>query len=135
MTVEEAEHAIREVIPQILDELPDEVRSITQNLCVRVENEAPPEVLRKEDCRALAYYHGFSLRDRSVFQPAGWPDEVVLLAGPISRFATASGRDVREIIRICLVHELAHLVGLTHARMRELGYTFDAPTKERKQRR
>ena len=130
MTVEEAEHEIREVVPQILDELPDEVRSITQNLCVRVENEAPPDVLRKEECRALAYYHGFSLRDRSVFQPAGWPDEVVLLAGPISRFATASGRDVREITRICLIHELAHLVGLTHARMRELGYTFDAPTKD-----
>ena len=36
MTVEEAEHEIREVVPQILDELPDEVRSITQNLCVRV---------------------------------------------------------------------------------------------------
>src|SRR5436853_6671166 len=80
--------------------------------------------------RVLAYYHGFSLRDRSAFQPVGWPDEVVLLAGPISRFATASGRDVREIIRICLIHELAHLVGLTHARMRELGYTFDAPTKD-----
>ena len=131
MTVAEAARAIAEVVPQVLDELPDEVRSITQNLCVRVENEAPPEALPKRDRGALAYYHGFSLRDRSAFQPAGWPDEVVLLAGPISRFATASGRDVREIIRICLIHELAHLVGLTHARMRELGYTFDAPTKDR----
>ena len=130
MTVEEAERAIREVVPQILDDLPDEVRSIMQNLCVRVENEAPPGVFPKRECRALAYYHGFSLPDRSVFQPAGWPDEIVLLAGPISRFVTASGRDVREIIRICLVHELAHLVGLTHARMRELGYTFDAPTND-----
>jgi len=124
VTVEEAERAIREVVPQILDDLPDEVRSITQNLCVRVEYFASPEVLSIRYCRSLAYYHGFSLRERSAFQPAGWPDEVVLLAGPISRFATTSGRDVREIIRICLVHELAHLVGLTHARMRELGYTF-----------
>lgn len=130
MTVEEAERAIREVVPQVLDDLPDEVRSIMQNLSVRVENEAPAEVLSKRDCRALAYYHGFSLRERSVFQPAGWPDEIVLLAGPISRFVTASRRDVREIIRICIIHELAHLVGLTHARMRELGYTFDAPTKD-----
>ena len=111
----------------VLDTLPEEFRRLTENLVVCVEDEAPPGIYRREQCpHVLAYYVGTSLKDRSVFQPHGWPDQVVLLEGPIIRFAAASGRPLEEVVRICVLHELAHLVGLTHERMRELGYTFDA---------
>jgi predicted Zn-dependent protease with MMP-like domain len=112
---------------KVLDTLPEEFRRLTENLTVCVEDEAPPGIHRRaERCRVLAYYVGTSLKDRSVFQPHGWPDQIVLLEGPITRFAAASGKPLEEVVRICVLHELAHLVGLTHERMRELGYTFDA---------
>jgi predicted Zn-dependent protease with MMP-like domain len=110
----------------VLDNLPEEFRPLTENLTVCVEDEAAAGIYRPErQCRVLAYYVGTSLKDRSFFQPYGWPDQIVLLQGPITRFAAASGKPLEEVVRICVLHELAHLLGMTHERMRELGYTFD----------
>src|ERR687887_2747447 len=117
---------VKTIALKVLDNLPEEFRRLTENLTVCVEDEAPPGIYRPErQCRVLAYYVGTSLKDRSFFQPYGWPDQIVLLRGPITRFAAASGKPLDEIVRICVLHELAHLLGMTHERMRELGYTFE----------
>jgi predicted Zn-dependent protease with MMP-like domain len=117
---------VKTIALKVLDNLPEEFRRLTENLTVCVEDEAPPGIYRPErQCRVLAYYVGTSLKDRSFFQPYGWPDQIVLLRGPITRFAAASGKPLDEVVRICVLHELAHLLGMTHERMRELGYTFE----------
>jgi predicted Zn-dependent protease with MMP-like domain len=117
---------VKTIALEVLDNLPEEFRRLTENLTVCVEDEAPPGIYRPErQCRVLAYYVGTSLKDRSFFQPYGWPDQIVLLQGPITRFAAASGKPLDEVVRICVLHELAHLLGMTHERMRELGYTFE----------
>ncbi len=118
---------IKAIALDVLDTLPEEFRRLTENLVVCVEDEVRAGIYRSEpECRVMAYYVGTSLKDRSVSQPYGWPDQIVLLEGPIARFAEASGKPLEEVVRICVLHELAHLVGLTHERMRELGYIFDA---------
>ena len=113
-----------EAARRVLRSIPAEFARLGENLCVRVEDERPRASGLGPG--TLAYYRGHSLRERSVFAPLGWPDEIVLLRGPIERVVAAGGGELEAVVRICLLHELAHLVGLSHERMRELGYTFDA---------
>jgi predicted Zn-dependent protease with MMP-like domain len=97
-----------------LDELPPHLASALRNVAVVVEDENP------EDPDLLGLYQGVPLPERG--------DDVGLLPDKISIYRIPLEEsfpdpvELREEIRITVLHELAHYFGLDEDRLAELGY-------------
>lgn len=97
-----------------LDELPPHLASALRNVAVVVEDESP------EDPDLFGLYQGVPLPERG--------DDVGLLPDKISIYRIPLEEsfpdpvELREEIRITVLHELAHYFGLDEERLAELGY-------------
>jgi predicted Zn-dependent protease with MMP-like domain len=97
-----------------LDELPPEIAVALTNVAVVVEDENP------HDPDLFGLYHGVPLPERG--DMAGVPpDKISIYRLPLEEtFPDAD--DLREEIRITVLHELGHYFGLDEDRIAELGY-------------
>jgi len=97
-----------------LDELPAEIAAALVNVAVVVEEENP------EDPDLFGLYQGIPLPDRG--DGAGQlPDKISIYRIPLEEcFPEAD--ELREEIRITVLHELGHYFGLDEDRIAELGY-------------
>jgi predicted Zn-dependent protease with MMP-like domain len=97
-----------------LDELPGHLAAALENVAVVVEDE------NAEDPDLFGLYHGVPLPERG--DVSGMlPDKISIYRIPLEE----SFRDpveLREEIRITVLHELAHYFGLDEDRIAELGY-------------
>ncbi len=97
-----------------LDSIPPHIASALENVAVVIEDE------NAEDPDVFGMYHGVPLPERG--------DGVGLLPDKISIYRTPleeSFRDpaeLRDEIRVTVLHELAHYFGLDEDRIAELGY-------------
>jgi predicted Zn-dependent protease with MMP-like domain len=97
-----------------LDELPPHIAAALRNVAVVVEDENP------EDRDLLGLYHGVPLPERG--DEAGTlPDKISIYRIPLEE-AFPDPEELREEIRITVLHELAHYFGLDEDRIAELGY-------------
>jgi predicted Zn-dependent protease with MMP-like domain len=97
-----------------LDELPPHLAAALENIAVVVEDENP------EDPDLLGLYHGVPLPERG--DVAGLlPDTISIYRIPLEE-AFPDPVDLREEIRITVLHELAHYFGLDENRIADLGY-------------
>jgi predicted Zn-dependent protease with MMP-like domain len=97
-----------------LDEIPPELAAGLQNVAVVVEDEHP------EDPDLFGLYHGVPLPDRG--DMAGQlPDKISIYRIPLEE-SFPDPEELREEIRITVLHELAHYFGLDEERIAELGY-------------
>ena len=97
-----------------LDELPANLSAALTNVAVVVEDENP------DDPDLLGLYHGVPLPERG--DMAGLPpDTISIYRIPLEESFPDPG-DLREEIRITVLHELAHYFGLDEDRLAELGY-------------
>jgi predicted Zn-dependent protease with MMP-like domain len=97
-----------------LDEIPPELAAALRNVAVVVEDENP------EDPDLFGLYHGVPLPERSDI--AGLlPDKISVYRIPLEE-SFPDPEDLREEIRITVLHELAHYFGLDEERIAELGY-------------
>ena len=97
-----------------LDELPPHIAAALQNVAVVVEDENP------EDPDLLGLYHGVPLPERG--DTAGMlPDKISIYRVPLEE-SFPDPDDLREEIRITVLHELAHYFGLDEDRIADLGY-------------
>jgi predicted Zn-dependent protease with MMP-like domain len=97
-----------------LDELPPELSAALENVAVRVENE------NADDPGLLGLYHGVPLPERG--DVAGQlPDTISIYRAPLEA-SFPDPEELREEIRITVLHELAHYFGLDEDRLAELGY-------------
>ena len=97
-----------------LDELPPNLASALQNIAVVVEDE------NREDPDLFGLYHGVPLPERG--DTAGMlPDKISIYRIPLEE-SFADPDELREEIRITVLHELAHYFGLDEDRIAELGY-------------
>ena len=97
-----------------LDELPPHIAEALRNVAVVVEDENP------EDGDLLGLYHGVPLPERG--DVAGsLPDKISIYRIPLEE-AFPDPEELREEIRITVLHELAHYFGLDEDRIAELGY-------------
>jgi predicted Zn-dependent protease with MMP-like domain len=97
-----------------LDELPPELAAALDNVAVVVEDEHP------EDPDLFGLYHGIPLPERG--DMAGQlPDKISIYRIPLEE-TFPDPADLREEIRITVLHELAHYFGLDEDRIAELGY-------------
>ena len=97
-----------------LDELPPHLAGALRNVAVVVEDE------NAEDPDLFGLYHGVPLPDRG--DAAGLlPDTISIYRLPLEE-SFPDPEELREEIRITVLHELAHYFGLDEERIAELGY-------------
>ena len=97
-----------------LDELPADLAAALQNVAVVVEDENP------EDPDLLGLYHGVPLPERG--DMAGFlPDTISIYRVPLEE-SFPDPNELRDEIRITVLHELGHYFGLDEEAIQELGY-------------
>ena len=97
-----------------LDELPPHIAGALENVAVVVEDENP------EDPDLLGLYHGVPLPERGDMA-GSLPDRISIYRVPLEE-CFPDPAELREEIRITVLHELGHYFGLDEDRLEELGY-------------
>jgi len=97
-----------------LDELPAELAAGLRNVAVIVEDENP------DDPEILGLYHGVPLPERG--DEAGLPPDTITIYRRPLETAFRDPDELREEIRITVLHELAHYFGFDEEQIGELGY-------------
>jgi len=97
-----------------LDELPPHIAEALKNVAVVVEDENP------EDPDLFGLYHGVPLPERGDMSGM-LPDKISIYRIPLEE-SFSDPEELREEIRITVLHELAHYFGLDEDRIAELGY-------------
>ena len=108
------------VVADALDELPAEVLEHLRNVPVIADERPSAEMVADgTDPRILGLFHGVPMPDGSTFGPGA--------AGTIHLFArniaavSADEADLREQIRVTVLHETAHYFGFDEDGLRRLG--------------
>ena len=97
-----------------LDELPPPIAAALENVAVVVEDENP------DDPDLLGLYHGVPLPERGDMAGA-LPDKISIYRLPLEE-SFPDPDELRDEIRVTVLHELAHYFGLDEARIADLGY-------------
>ncbi len=103
-----------ELVADALDELPPELAATFSNVVVVVEDENP------DDPELLGLYEGIALTEREQYAGA-LPDRISLYRIPLCLMARDLD-DLAEEVRVTVVHEFAHHVGIDDDRLHELGW-------------
>jgi predicted Zn-dependent protease with MMP-like domain len=97
-----------------LDTLPPHIASALRNVVVVVEDE------NREDPDVFGLYHGVPLPERG--DDTGLlPDTISISRIPLVQ-SFPDPEELRDEIRITVLHELAHYFGLDEDRIADLGY-------------
>ncbi|HEU0248068.1 MAG TPA: metallopeptidase family protein [Gaiellaceae bacterium] len=97
-----------------LDELPPSIADALRNVAVVIEDENP------DDPDLLGLYHGVPLPERGDMSGT-LPDKISIYRIPLEE-SFPDPEELREEIRITVLHELGHYFGLDEDRIAELGY-------------
>ena len=124
-TLKYSEQEFQEMVTQALDEVPEEFDKEWQNVAVIVSTAWPTDVDKKrmgvpEGHLVCGTYSGL---DRSKgFRSGSNSRHVIVIYQPALELLYGSDRErlEREIHRV-VRHELAHHLGMSHQRMREIG--------------
>jgi predicted Zn-dependent protease with MMP-like domain len=107
--------AFEALVDDALDEIPDEIARLVDNVVVLVEDHPPagePDL--------LGVYDGVSLTERGL-DHTGLPDRITIFRRPLLAMCRDEAELVREV-RITVVHEIAHHFGIDDDRLHALGY-------------
>lgn len=120
-----------EQLEQVLHRLPQHVHHLMGEVPLCVEDFPSRRVMRRLGVRdrseICGYYSGIPLTKRSVEQSGELSDVVHIyregiLAMCIDEVGQIDKRELREQIRITILHELGHHHGLDEEELEELGY-------------
>jgi predicted Zn-dependent protease with MMP-like domain len=117
---------IRKEVARVLDQLPRQFRKHLQNIEIVVEERPTRDLLlsvgldpRSDTLYGL--YQGVPLPDRSDLYPPILPDKITIFSEPLQRDFD-NPEDLREQIRITVLHEIAHYFGFDDDEIDKLGY-------------
>jgi predicted Zn-dependent protease with MMP-like domain len=103
-----------EHVRTVLDSLPPNIADALRNVAVVIEDENP------EDPDIFGLYHGVPLTERG--DGVGLlPDKISIYRLPLED-SFPDPEELREEIRITVLHELGHYFGLDENRIADLGY-------------
>ena len=103
-----------DLVAEALDDLPPAMVEHFRNVAVVLEHEHPDEP------DLLGLYEGVPLVEREAYSGA-LPDRITLYRIPLCLLAEDLD-DLADEVRVTVVHEFAHHVGLDDARLHELGW-------------
>jgi predicted Zn-dependent protease with MMP-like domain len=115
------EHFVR-VVEETLDSLPQEFRSRIQNVAVLVEDLPPNQPSSqpgKQRRLLLGTFHGVPTTKKSVFDLPSGPDHIVLYQKNIEAVCSSEA-EVREQIRMTVIHELGHYFGMDEEQLKDV---------------
>ncbi|MGC1212435.1 MAG: metallopeptidase family protein [Micromonospora sp.] len=104
-----------ELVGEALDEVPEELLGLMNNVVILVEDDPPPG----EDL--LGLYEGHALTDRGWDYSGVLPDRILIYRHPILRICDTDD-DVVEEVAVTVVHEIAHHFGIDDERLHALGW-------------
>ena len=117
---------LRKEAARVLDELPEEFRRQLHNIEIVVQKRPSKHQLAEMDLESheeviYGLYEGVPLPDRSTFDPPILPDKITLFSEPLlSDFPDPD--ELREQIRLTVIHEIGHYFGLDDDEIEKLGY-------------
>jgi predicted Zn-dependent protease with MMP-like domain len=115
------EHFVK-VVEETLDSLPEEFRSRIRNVAVLVEDFPPnqPSPQSGQQRRLLlGVFHGVPATKKSIFDLPTGPDYIVLYQKNIEAVCSSEA-EVREQIRLTLIHELGHYFGMDESQLKDV---------------
>jgi len=104
------------LVSDALDEIPEELALLIENVAVFVEDDPPaggPEL--------LGIYEGIPLTERGHEYGGVLPDRITIYRNPTLAICDTYS-DVLDEVNVTVVHEIAHHFGIDDARLHELGY-------------
>ena len=107
------EHFVK-VVEDALDSLPQEFRRRIRNVAVLVEDVPPnqPSPQSGQQRRlVLGFFHGVPTTKKNIFNLPTGPDHIVLYQKNIEAVCSSEA-EVREQVRLTVVHELGHYFGM-----------------------
>ena len=113
--VEVSRRRFEELVGDALDEVPEQLTRLMDNVVVLVEERAP------DDPDLLGVYEGVALTERGHDYGGMLPDRITLYRQSILAICETED-DVVDEVAITVVHEIAHHFGIDDARLHELGW-------------
>ena len=113
--VEVSRHRFEELVGDALDEVPEQLTRLMDNVVVLVEERDP------DDPDLLGLYEGVALTERGHDYGGMLPDRITLYRQSILAICETED-DVVDEVAITVVHEIAHHFGIDDARLHELGW-------------
>ena len=114
----------RRLVDEALASLPERLRVRIANLEFVVEDRPSPDDLEhaglEPEDSLLGLYHGIPLPERSEGYSFALPDKISIYREPIESICS-SDEQIREEVRITVLHEIGHYFGIGEERLRELG--------------
>jgi predicted Zn-dependent protease with MMP-like domain len=117
---------IREEAARVLDELPEEFRERLNNIEIVVQKRPSKHQVTEMDLDSheevlYGLYEGVPLPERSAFDPPILPDKITLFSESLlTDFPDVA--ELREQIRLTVIHEIAHYFGMNDDEIEKLGY-------------
>ena len=107
--------AFEDEVQAALDSLPPKLAGALDNVAVVIEEENP------DDPDIFGLYEGIPLTERGSGDFGQLPDRIAIYRRPLEEDFDDPA-ELREEIRITVLHELAHYFGFDEDRIAELGY-------------
>jgi predicted Zn-dependent protease with MMP-like domain len=108
--------AFEDLVAEALDEIPDELARLVDNVVIVVEDDVAPGA-----DRLLGLYEGIPLTERGSTYAGAMPDRITIYRIPILEICDDE-EDILDEVHITVVHEIAHHFGIDDDRLHELGY-------------
>lgn len=115
------------LLETLMADLPQHIWEVLEEVPLIVEDEPSRQLLAEMHIDGMyselcGLHSGIPLTHRSVEHGSRLPDRMMLFRGPIMRVSGRRLRDLREQIRVTLLHEIGHHFGLDEDDLEELGY-------------
>lgn len=110
------------VVEEALDSLPQEFRSRIRNVAVLVEDLPPHQASPRSEKHGrllLGLFHGVPTTRKSIFDLPAGPDHIVLYRKNIEAVCS-SDAEIREQIRLTVIHELGHYFGMDEEQLKDV---------------
>ncbi len=104
------------LVDEVYDSLPDDMVRPLENVAILVADQPPAA-----RPRLYGLYTGHPLTRRSVYGFGELPDRITLFRNNLEA-SCETVEELRQRVRVTLVHEIGHYFGLDDARLRELGW-------------
>lgn len=111
-----------ELVADALDAIPEHLGAEMENVAVFIEEWPTAAQLDGRSGTLFGLYEGIDLTRRSPISYAGvLPDRITIFRGPISGAARDEDQ-LRQMVTVTVVHEVAHHFGISDDRLEELGW-------------
>lgn len=117
-------HRFTKLVQQALSDLPEPVQAMLDNVAVIVEEEPTRadvgESADGEHEELFGLYQGIPLSRRDSHYSLVTPDRITVFQGPLERAFQTRG-EMREQVRVTVLHELAHHLGFEEDQLERMG--------------